>query len=345
MVNITTAVIGGGVTASLIGYLSRHLTINLDLWESNEQLGGRMKTMKCDKLGTCVDIGAQYIITIIEASGDREVYSSLLKSQKIKPLTGNIIDMKPLPENAINYVAPQGMDSIVHHFVNSSNFRNIYLSRSAQKLIVGDRFVEITDQQGQTENYDAVIFTLPVPIFLNLEGNLKTVISEDIYKKLQNVEYSCRDCLALFFSEPLSASWSAKYLPRDSIFRYVAIQENKVGLPDVKSSVIFHTSIQFGEKYKTADDEITKSILIEHVRRLFPEFPDPIEVRHHKWDYSQILEPYDNTENNTKSLIIRNNPLIIIAGDAFATSNFDGCIASAESVADILKNYLENRNN
>ncbi|KAL6955792.1 renalase [Sarracenia purpurea var. burkii] len=172
------------------------------------------------------------------------------------------------------------------------------------RLNIGDQFVEIVDENGRIEIYDAAIFTVP----------------------------------------PLPASWSAKFLPHDCVIRYVAIQENKIGLSDSKSSVIFHTSIQFGDKYKTVDDELTKSILVEHARRLFPEFPDPIEIRHHKWNYSQILDPYDNTENNMRSVIIHENPLIIIAGDAFTSSNFEGCVASAGSVADILKNYLVNKN-
>ncbi|XP_065211977.1 renalase-like [Planococcus citri] len=341
MAGTNVAVIGGGITAALIGYLSRHLTVNLDLWESDAQLGGRMKTVKCDRLASYVDIGAQYITTSAETANSSQIYSSLLESCKIKIFTGDIINMRRSSDDAINYVAPEGMDSLAHHFVNLSNFRNIYLSRPIQQLDINQDRVEITDAEGRTEIYHGVILTLPVPVILNLEGNFKKAISGETYEALKKVEYSCRDCLAMFFNDTLPESWAAKYLPDDSVFKYVSIQENKIGSSsNSKSSVVFHSSIQFGQKYKTSSDDITKSILIEHARRLFPTFPDPIEIQHYKWNYSQVLKPY---RNSPKSVSVHEKPLIVVAGDAFAASNFDGCVSSAESVADTLKNVFDNK--
>lgn len=327
-------VVGGGLTGSLIGFFLRRLVINLDLWESDQELGGRMKTFKTNQFSNGVDTGAQYITTNAKVI-DHEVYSCLLKSHKIQPLNSDIINMKPLPSDAVNYIGTEGMESVVHHLINSSNFRNVYLSQPVKKLNIIDHSVEVVSVNGQKEMYDSVVLTLPVPVVLNLEGNFKNSIPKHIYEKLQKVKYSSRDCLMLFYDKKLPVNWAAKYIPHDEIFRYVAIQENKLGISSNQSSVVFHTSIQFGEKYKAVDDEIVKSVLLKHAQQLFREWEDPIEVQHYKWNYSQVLKPYENTP---AKVILCTKPLIIIAGDGFTTSNVDGCITSAQSTADTVIN-------
>lgn len=58
--------IGGGLTASLLSYLLRksYPSIDIEVWERNATIGGRMMTLNSQATACSADIGAQYITTI-----------------------------------------------------------------------------------------------------------------------------------------------------------------------------------------------------------------------------------------------------------------------------------------
>ena len=63
----------------------------------------------------------------------------------------------------------------------------------------------------------------------------------------------------------------------------------------------------------------------------------PTATKLHKWRYSQIHKPMEGTP---KAVTISEEPLLVLAGDAFTGSNFDNCRSSAEKAYEILSAHL-----
>lgn len=336
--NCNTLLVGGGITSSLIGFcLRKHKHIVTDLWEKEEEIGGRMRTFHSEHTQTETDIGAQYITssdTLLHQNED--IYNSLFESGKIKPLTCRIDNLR-LPDSLHHYVAPMGMSSLVQHFIDSAKLQNIHTSYSVKNLNILPDMVEVETDNGVKELYKAIVLTLPVPSLFELSGNFKEKMGEEISAELKKVKYSSRFVLVLIYNYLLRVEWAANYTPRDKIFRYVGIQEKKVGISSGCSSVVFHTSVEFGERYHNSEE--ASLILMERVRELFPQWKDPVDVFCYKWHYSQVVTPFRNTPGH---VVLSSKPPIIITGDGFTTSNFDGCIESANSTVDTLLKLLQN---
>ncbi len=50
-----------------------------------------------------------------------------------------------------------------------------------------------------------------------------------------------------------------------------------------------------------------------------------------QWRYSQCRTPVSGAPG---AVLLNESPPLVLAGDAFTSSNFDGCVASAEAAAD-----------
>jgi hypothetical protein len=126
-------------------------------------------------------------------------------------------------------------------------------------------------------------------------------------------------------------------------------------------SVIVHTSVEFGATYVNTDMKLVEPIILEQLKRLYPTLPPPVETKCHKWRYSQVTEAYHGPEpfiaesiretpkkesagatsavsvaaaatSLVGAVMVIDKPALVLAGDAFVASNFEGCIASAEKV-------------
>ncbi|GFY57864.1 renalase, partial [Trichonephila inaurata madagascariensis] len=149
-------------------------------------------------------------------------------------------------------------------------------------------------------------------------------------ENLKAVEYCSRYAVGFFYKNESSffkdVLWCAKFLS-DDIIRYCALDVNKrraTGLP----SVAFHTSKEFGKAYIDQDASVVQDIIIQRIKQIFPELPVPEEIRCHKWRFSQVEKKYCEQG----CTVLSHKPLLICGGDGFLQSNFEGCIASAESI-------------
>jgi hypothetical protein len=148
-------------------------------------------------------------------------------------------------------------------------------------------------------------------------------------------------------------------------------------------AVIVHTSVEFGRMYVDTDPSLVEPVILEHLRRLFPSLPEPVETRCHRWRYSQVMQGYKGPQpfgediegseplrgslrdshaaaapvaevpsagsqrapstgstalahsppdGTAGAILTVDEPPLVLAGDAFTTSHFDGCVASAERV-------------
>lgn len=271
---------------------------------------------------------------------------------------------------------------------------------SAPAVAVGAAGSAASHSVIESQRYDAVVLTCPVPQVLALDGDLPALLDgAGVSDGLKAVTYSSRYSLLLYFGP---GDWRAvcrqlpsigRYVDRaeDDVVRYVSFDSLKRGrvptelLPAGSGSgsgsgsasgsapaaeacpaVVVHTSTEFGQMFVDTPTERVEPVIMEHLRRLYPELPAPVEVRCHRWRYSQVMTGYagpqpfgDDIEAAAPSkgslleshgaapagkdakdahptvavaLLATDEPPLVLAGDAFTASSFDGCVRSGEKV-------------
>lgn len=154
-------------------------------------------------------------------------------------------------------------------------------------------------------------------------------------------------------------------------------------------SIVVHTTAPFGAMYVDTDPERVEAVIVEHLRRLLPGLPAPLETKCHRWRLSQVTTAYHGPEPFVRedissaapaaaaaapaslakgaepvgaaggvrergglasmlqatsavgAILIVDDPPLLLAGDAFSESNFEGCIASAEKATALLLQTLK----
>ena len=76
------------------------------------------------------------------------------------------------------------------------------------------------------------------------------------------------------------------------VFRFVSADNLKRGLPASSSptSAVLHTCVPFGVEHVEKTPEEVKPILMAELKRKFPEWPEPKQVKCQKWRYSQVSD-------------------------------------------------------
>ncbi|XP_065339066.1 renalase-like isoform X1 [Cloeon dipterum] len=332
--------VGGGLTSALISSLLKKLPVTCQVWDKARGAGGRMSTSRSPLDGSCTaDLGAQYITATPDYQAKHnEFYDSLLTSKVLEPLKCKTEGMKDFADGTKHYVASAGCNSIVKHFFSEGGHQLHFEQHVSAIDLQPDNKWLVRTKLGREELFDAVVLTMPVPQILQLEGQIKQLLSDDeeLTHKLQTVKYSSRFALGLFFSRisaPSESTWDAKYINDHDVFRFVALDNRKRQKDDLPVAAVFHTSIGFGEKNIDRNLDEVQLELIAKVKELFPHWPEPESVKCQKWRYSQVLEPFPGAPG---CVLINKSPLLLAAGDGFVHSNFDGCVSSSLQAVKVL---------
>ncbi|KAL3877396.1 hypothetical protein ACJMK2_035107 [Sinanodonta woodiana] len=347
-------VVGAGMTgASVASFLKEDFkqTLKLIMWDKAKGTGGRMSTSRCSKDGKCtVDLGAQYISATPEyLQKHASHYEELMASGLLKPMTAVIEGQKDGTKDIKHYVTPKGVSSLVKHYIQKAD-PELHLDHHIQKIDIetgSPSKIYVTTQTGSCQAFSALVLTVPVPQILQLQGNIQHLIAsqKEVKQNLENVTYSSRFALGLFYQPgvDLNYPWSAKYVTDNSCIRFVSIDNRKRGVesPHIGPSLCVHTSVPFGIQNVEEDKEKVKAVIIEHLKEVLPDLSDPIEVKSQKWRYSQVQNSYTGSPG---CVVLSENPPLILAGDAFSHSNFDGCIESAIAVRQALSDLLKSKN-
>lgn len=332
-------IVGAGITSSLIGFFLRnHKQIAIDLWEKEEQVGGRMKTIYSEYTPVAIDVGCQYVSSP-ESLFRRfeDIYNSLLENKKLIPLTCRIDNVRPSPEKIHNYTALEGMDALVQHFNDLSKLQNIQTSCYVKKLNILPDAIAVETNTGFKKLYKTVVLTIPIPCLQELSGNFIHKVNQNLCEQLKKVKYSSRFTLVVIYDQLVDVEWDATFIPGDKTFWYIVVQEKKIGIDVGKSTVIFHSTKEFGAKYNADQLDEAKELLLKKVSERFPQWKNHVDVFCYRWNCSQVLTPFPNTPGY---VVLHAKPTLILAGDGFIRSNFNGCVESAKLTADALIKLL-----
>nr|XP_021510681.1 renalase-like [Meriones unguiculatus] len=178
-------VVGAGLTGSVCAALLRRQLagpLDLALWDKAGDAGGRMTTAKSPHDPRCTaDLGAQYITcTPHYAKKHQKFYEELLAHGILEPLTSPIEGMQ-VKEGDCNFVAPQGISSIIKHYLKESG-AEVSLKQCVTQINLRDNKWEVSKDTGSPEQFDLVVLTMPAPQILGLQGdivNCTTLLSLD----------------------------------------------------------------------------------------------------------------------------------------------------------------------
>ncbi|XP_077999515.1 renalase-like [Glandiceps talaboti] len=345
----------GAVTASL---LRRELQgkIQIVILDKGRGAGGRMSTSRCPgNPQNSVDLGAQYITqTSSYASKHASFYEELLSKNVIRPFKGRIEGEKQSQDKTTNFVTPQGISSVVKYFLSQAD-ADVHFNQRVTKI-------DETEKDGQTyltadvdcdagENvtngllYDAVVITMPVPQAMALDGIVKQTFDESSDKKslLEEVIYSSRYALGLFYgpAAAINQPWAAKYEYTNPCIRWISLDTKKRGVDskNIGASVAVHTSVPFSLERLESDKDEVQSMVMDQLKEVVPNLPEPINIKCQRWRYSQVFK---GVKGQPGAMVVKETPsyTVIMGGDAFTHSNFDGCISSAEIVTEQLLTFL-----
>lgn len=298
--------------------------------------------MTTRRITDCVgaDIGAQYITaTEFYWNKHHSLYEELISAEVLVPMTCSVEGLQQ-KDNSRNFVSPSGAGHIVKYFLQQSE-AEVQLLRHVTSVSRRGAFWEVEFSEGQSEAFDAVVLTMPVPQILQLPGDLSNCLSEQQGALLSQVQYSSRFALVLSFSKDsgLNLDYGLKYVTDSQVVRYMSVEHQKRSTEhsDLGPSLVVHTSVSFGSKYLESHLDQVQPIIMEELQRLLPQLPQPISIKTHKWRFSQVLTSVPGCPGH---MTVVDQPLLVLGGDAFTHSNFDGCVESALSVLEEITQKL-----
>jgi renalase len=177
-----------------------------------------------------------------------------------------------------------------------------------------------------------------------------------------------------------AAPFTAWYVPptEDDVVRYVSVdtrmhRRGQGALSGAEEAgplaLVVHTSIGYGAARVDDLAEAVQADVLQHVARLMPGLPPPTEVKCHRWRYSQVTarcQPPPEAAGGWAgsgtaaaaaaaaavaaagggaALVCggssgSSEPPLILAGDSFTESSFEGCAASAVAALRLLRNCV-----
>ncbi|NWR71981.1 RNLS Renalase, partial [Centropus unirufus] len=267
-------------------------------------------------------------------------YEELVSHGILKPLTAPIEGMV-VKEDVCNYMAPQGISSIVKYYLNRSAGADVFYEHHVTHISLQDGKWEVSRKIGPPELFDIVILTIPVPQILQLQGDIINIIDESQKQQLESASYSSRYALGLFYEAGtrIDVSWAAQYITDNPCIRFISIDNKKRNIEsaEIGPSVVVHTTVMFGSENLDSDLTEVQQLILSYLESVMPSLPKPASIKCQKWRFSQVTKAVPNCHGQ---MILHTQPLLICGGDGFTCSNFSGCIDSAMSLAEAVKSHL-----
>lgn len=349
-------VVGAGCTGSgLAYYLSKQPSsskVGLTVWDKARGPGGRFATLRSREPGLAIlDTGAQYITRGAGGTpADAELYSELQSHGVIQPLCGTVENARPEHTKHEQYVASSGMSSISQHLLATAGATVEYERRVHELSVAGDaQQWRVTDTDGRSELFDAVVLTLPTPQLLELQGETLRSLLAPHHEALSRVasRYSSRYAACAWYDEsawPIFAAlpWASKYVRGSSSLVYVSVEPKKRELEAASApAVLLHSSVPYALAHMdAAADEVLAEMLADLGKEV-GGLPSPTKTKLHRWRYSQVPPPatelnggtgvVPGAEGGAMLLGGAGAGALVLAGDGLVGSNFDNTMHSARS--------------
>jgi hypothetical protein len=292
--------------------------------EASRSVGGRLATRRIGR--ATLDHGAQFF-TVRSADLQRRVdrwHDAGLVDEWCRGFS--VADGYP------RYRVVGGMNRLAHHL-------QAELAAAGAQIVTGHRVAAVVrGPDGWAVVYDgftrepdeapAVVVTPPLPHALELLRAGAVTVADGIRPALEGVRFHrVFALLAVLDRPPGLAHPGALQQPADRRFTFVADNQAK-GLSDVPA-VTFHTAHRLSAELWSGPDAEVLDTLLPHARRLVaPAKIITCQVK--RWRYAGPVEPHPE-----RCVVVAEQPgPLVLAGDGFAGSKFEGAFLSGLAAAD-----------
>lgn len=340
---VAGAGITGAVTASLLRKRLPEAT-TITIWDKSRGTGGRMNTSR-GPAGSTVDLGAQYVSAEpADFAKHSKFYEELLSKHLLLPMQGAIENEKIRVEGTRHFVAPDGIGTLAKHYIKDSG-ADVKFNHLIKEIQEDNGQWAVKTEDGTSQMFDCVVLTMPVPQILQLQGTVQSdlVSQSELRQKLEKVQYSSRFALGVFYppGTQINIPWCAKYYPKDPVIAFISVDNRKRGKEssEIGPSFMVHANVPFSLKHIEEDkDAVCKQYLLTRLNELIPDMPEPTEIKSHKWRFSQTFKAF---EGRPGAVALHDKPLLVLGGDAFVHSNYNGCVDSALAISDAVVQHAK----
>ena len=345
----------------------------VDVWDKGRRPGGRMSTsVSRSSPSRRADLGAQYLTNHDRtfAPWFAEMHSNGVLERATGDIVGQHKAQAELPSYTAPGGMGSVVEAMLQGADVSAATRLVRLEAVAGDG--GQQWAATAVEASGSEvcrNYDCVVLTLPVPQLLALGGSVGAALeTSNIASALQGVRYSSRFALSMWWEDSDAAvlldavPWAGRYVSPDesASLRFISFEPRMhssgesrpgeggdCGTAPRAPALVAHSSVSFGAERLEEDKEAVCAELAAEVRRLIPALPDPCDVRPHKWRFSQVVTSakdaaaaaaasgsgLETLDPAAAAWVVPGVPPLVLAGDAFAASNIEGCLRSGRAAA------------
>jgi len=184
-----------------------------------------------------------------------------------------------------------------------------------------------TLESGDTIKCEQLVITAPAPQTIDLLAAGDVVISEAHQRQLERIEYE--PCIAV-----MAALSNSTEIPQNGALPIshgpiAWIADNEAKGVSEKPSVTIHASAEFSRDNWDRDRQLVGQELLNVAEQLLGA--SVVEFQVHGWLYSKPA----STEAQT-CLVVSDEPMLVLAGDAFGGPKIEGAVVSGWAAAEAL---------
>jgi renalase len=322
-------IIGAGVSGLMAAHVLRKQGLQVILLEKEARVGGRMATVQIGP--GRADSGAQFFTVRnphFQEWVERWQFEGRVFAWSRGWSDGSL--HKSPPDGHPRYAARDGMAALAAHMAADLDVR---LNVELQSVRVAGKGWEAESNDGATYTAQALLMTPPVPIALSLLDAGDVSITIDDRAALNGLNY-VPGLVGLFWVQgPLYIPPPGAIQRANMPVGWVADNQAK-GISEVRI-VTAHSAAKHAQALWTAEDEI----ILDRFKQGFHRFLGPrAEIREAhlvRWQYAApevtLADPY---------LILGDDPLLVLAGDAFGGPRVEGAAVSGMAAAQAVGKHI-----
>lgn len=312
------------------------------------------------------DMGAQYLSCDMSDSAGHEVAMLLTKSGVCQAVSPGSLSKTPERRHGDMWQhlagVQGGVNDALKMLLDESGAEVEFQKRVALIDEDGDRW-RVEPFKAAAEMFDGVALAVPGrgvggDNLNKIKGNWESKLTSTQNGQLRNVKHDARWSLALFLTDDAAvtceAFFSGETVERvvdDEIVHLLCYQSKKTSQAGGHGSgagcvLVAHTTVAWAQANIRASGRDRRLVMevAEHVREVIG-FKAPLKslLRKFKvitWKQCQVTSPVA-VQADVPCLMVSRAPPLLLAGDYFAESSFQGCLKSGFAAAELLARQLE----
>jgi hypothetical protein len=309
-------IVGAGMSGLAAAYKLTQSGREVLLLDKARGVGGRLGNRRFD--GAIFDHGAQFM------TARDDLFKDLAAGWKDKGIIKEWRDGEPVGASDPRFRGSPTMSAIAKEL--GQNLATRLKSPVASIEQIGEEW-SVTLQDGEHIQAKAVLMTPPVPQSLAIldAGNIS--IPKATRQRLDQIRYEKCFAVMALLEEPSRIPHPGYVKPEKGSIAWIADNQTK-GISELPAVTIHATGEYSETNWERDRDEVARELINNAQEWLGSSV---VKFQIHGWRYSKPA-----TISANRCEIISQDPLLLIAGDAFSSARVEGAALSGWAAADTL---------